>query len=581
MYKIGLASDSNEKSYLPMNRLLTALFFIVFFLMTARGQDLSNLKKEKPLKLSSGFSLSSGFYHTNQTDGRQAPTNWVLSGSPTVTFYGISMPFSFVISNQNRSFHQPFNRYGIAPSYKWIKLYAGWNSMNFSQYTLASRQFFGTGIELTPRGFRFGAMYGRFQKAIREDSLAVQGNSFVSNIPTPAFERRGYAFKVGFGVTKNHFDIIFMKAADAINSIPPPVKKELLPQENAGLGLKWQFTFFKKLTWKADAALSAFTRNQNSDTISLENVRFRSVIQNILIPKTSTQGFLAGDMSLGFRQKQFNIEVRYKRIDPGFRSMGAYYFQTDLTQYSVAPSFPIGKSLRFSGNVGWQEDNLYKKKAATTHRFIGMGNMSFNPPKSKFGCDLNYTNFGLSQAPGVRSLNDSTRIQQVNQSLNFSPRLQFNNDAHTQTLFLTLGLNDLADRNPNITYQTNSRAMNANLGYNLALTSSLWNFNGNMTVNRVKIKAGSTQSLGFGGGAGKGFLENKLNANVNTGWYANSFNGKSNGWSLTAGFGGSYQVRKNQSATMSLNFLNNKSKDVSVSRSFREWFGNIAYSVSF
>ena len=39
-------------------------------------------------------------------------------------------------------------------------------SMNFSQYTLANHIFTGAGVELTPKNFKFSAMYGQLKKAV-------------------------------------------------------------------------------------------------------------------------------------------------------------------------------------------------------------------------------------------------------------------------------------------------------------------------------------------------------------------------------------------------------------------------------
>jgi len=59
------------------------------------------------------------------------PFTWMLTGSPTLSVYGITLPFSFTISEQQRNFRQPFNKFGVSPYYKWAKL-----AMNTSGKTL-------------------------------------------------------------------------------------------------------------------------------------------------------------------------------------------------------------------------------------------------------------------------------------------------------------------------------------------------------------------------------------------------------------------------------------------------------------
>jgi hypothetical protein len=67
----------------------------------------------------------------------------------------------------------PFNRFSIAPSYKWVKVYAGYTSMQFSPYSLAGHELFGGGVELSPdNGFKISALFGRLKKASNGDDGA-------------------------------------------------------------------------------------------------------------------------------------------------------------------------------------------------------------------------------------------------------------------------------------------------------------------------------------------------------------------------------------------------------------------------
>jgi hypothetical protein len=114
---------------------------------------------------------------------RERSFSYLFNGAPTITIYGISFPFSVVISDQQRGFRQPFNQYGISPQYKWLTVHAGWQSITWSPFTLAGYNFLGGGVEATPSKWRLGFIYGRFNKAIEENS--TQPLSF----QTPAYKQ--------------------------------------------------------------------------------------------------------------------------------------------------------------------------------------------------------------------------------------------------------------------------------------------------------------------------------------------------------------------------------------------------------
>jgi hypothetical protein len=85
----------------------------------------------------------------------------------------INLPFSFAYTNNQATANlpQPFNRFSLSPSYRWVTTHIGYGNMSFSPYTLSGHEFFGGGIELAPdNGFRFAALYGRFRKAVEPGS---------------------------------------------------------------------------------------------------------------------------------------------------------------------------------------------------------------------------------------------------------------------------------------------------------------------------------------------------------------------------------------------------------------------------
>ncbi|RZK00688.1 MAG: hypothetical protein EOO43_25095, partial [Flavobacterium sp.] len=197
-----------------MKRLLILLFCFSLFFGIANAQDVGQIAKQKPFQINGTFGLGFGTYNVNGIPARQRNLSYIFNGAPTLSIYGVSFPFTVVVSDQQKSYTQPFNQYGISPTYKWATLHAGWRSLEFSPFTLAGHNFLGGGVELNPGKLRLGFIYGRFNKAIEEDV-----NQPLALAQQPAYKRIGYSAKLGLGTDRNHFDLIFLNAKDEVNSL--------------------------------------------------------------------------------------------------------------------------------------------------------------------------------------------------------------------------------------------------------------------------------------------------------------------------------------------------------------------------
>lgn len=204
-----------QRTYRIPKFCLLGMFFLACLLSsTTTAQDLGAIGKEKPFRVNGSLSLLGGpYFYSGDGTPRNQPFWWNTTGSVTFSIYGWQIPVSFNVGSQQRTWTQPFNRYGMSPYYKWAKLHLGYRSIRFNPYTMAGVQFFGAGVELEPKGFRFAAFYGRFNKPVAQDTLAAIA-------PRPAYERTGYGMKIGVGNRRSYFDVMFFRAADDSTSIP-------------------------------------------------------------------------------------------------------------------------------------------------------------------------------------------------------------------------------------------------------------------------------------------------------------------------------------------------------------------------
>ena len=113
------------------------VFLFSLFALTNNAQDIGNIKKSDPFKVSGNISLGSFMYNANGIEARQQPYGYSLGANLNFRIYGLSVPFYSSFNEQGGAFQHPFNRYGISPRYKWAQAHIGWRSMNMSQFSLS------------------------------------------------------------------------------------------------------------------------------------------------------------------------------------------------------------------------------------------------------------------------------------------------------------------------------------------------------------------------------------------------------------------------------------------------------------
>lgn len=534
-----------------------------------------------PVKVSGGLNAYAGFYTASGITARNQTSPFGLSGSVTVTLPGgISLPFSAVLGNQGNIFRQPFNQFGVSPTYKWATVHAGYRNVSFSPFTLAGHTFLGGGVELNPGKLRLGAVYGRFNKAI--------STNLAEPDIIPAYQRTGYALKVGYGKPGNYVDLIMLRAKDdsaSIASAPQSATQTVSPAENLVVGVTTRLLIIKHITVELDGAVSAYTRDVRSSDVSAEGSNaVARLFGGLFTARISSQLTQATQAAIGYRTKKAGIKLQYKRIDPNFQTMGAYYFQSDLESYALAPNLTLlaGK-LRLSGSYGIQYDNLGKNKNARTGRQIGSLTASYNPATA-FGVDVQLSNYGISQQAGLRPLIDTLRLAQNNFSATVNTRYTIQNENVVNLFTLTATRQQLSDLNQRTAAFTNNTNTNLNLGYFYQQVKSGLGANLLLSYTQANLAQGmKTRFYGPTLGLTKSFLTNKLSTSVNGSYLINKQDDSAgqpmNGQIINASANAGYQLGKRQNLSLQLVYLNSNT-GVAEQR-YNELRGTFGYGISF
>ena len=556
--------------------ILLSGFLLVFICSLAvSAQDIGNIGKQKPITLNGSIGLGFGTYNVNGIPARQRAFSYIFNGAPSLSLYGVSFPFTVVVSDQQRSYTQPFNQYGISPTYKWATFHAGWRSLEFSPFTLAGHNFLGGGVELNPGKLRFGFIYGRFNKAIEEDL-----NQPLALAQQPAYKRTAYSVKLGLGTDRNHFDIIFLNGKDDINSLTiKPTSIILTPSENMVLGFSSKFSFLKRFVFDMDFSGSIFTRNVLSDTV--ENIQLDriSFIKKLVTLNSSTQLLTAAQTSLGYNANFYSVKLKYRRVDPDYKSMGAYYFETDVQNYTVETAFRLFKNqLQVGGSFGLQNDNLLRDKSFRSNRKIGSANISFNKPA--YGIDLRYTNFGITQDRGLNPVLDVLRIARTNHNLSSVFRYNINREAVAHGFILVANIQSLVDLNEFTAPNSKSDSKTLNFSYQFGLPKKSFGANANINYTIANVAFGKSIFYGPTLGLSKSIDKGKAGLNLSASYQLQRNNDLDAGTIFNTNLNGSYRLGKRDAANISLNYLKSNSKDITLP-TFNELRTNVGLVHSF
>lgn len=543
-----------------INRILL-LALVCLYPLGIIAQDLENIGsrtldkiKNSPLKINGGISANSIFYNSNGRSSRE-PFTYFLQGNLNISWLTFSMPLSYSFSNQGSQlgYETPFkfNRVSISPKYKWVQAHLGDVAMTFSPYTLSGHQFTGGGLELTPEGsFNISAMYGRLLKATEDDGQQQT---------LPAFKRMGYGSKLGWEKETYKVGLIGFYAKDEINSIAAvPNDRNITPKENLVVGFDGEVTIAENYTIKAEYASTAITQDTRAESLGEDGNGLASLLFN---SKGSTEFYDAYKLGFDFQLDQMKLGIAYERIDPGYETLGAYFFNNDFENITLNGSRPLfNNKLNVSFNAGYQRDNLDNQKTQATNRVVGAINTTLKAT-DKITITGSYSNFSTHTNKNLNQfddINDSDLTDEDLEALDFKQLSQNANvninwvlaegEKNSQNLNLNYSLASSANEQAGIIRVGHANNFhNANSVYTIGFPKKSLNIS--TSLNYTYSDIGRDDSNAYGGALdiSKKFFEDKLNST----------------------FGVAFNTNKNKDAkTNVLNFRANTSMVVAKKHNF-------------
>jgi len=467
------------------------------------SQNIEKIGKEDMFRISGGMNLNSIFYDVSGMDSRRDPFTWYASGNLNINIIDFNIPLNYSYSNQKGKFTQPFNQFSLSPYYKWVKTQIGYSSVNYSSYTLAGHLFLGGALDLTPKNWEISLMYGRLKKAISFDSALQNEFDF-------SYRRMGMAAKAGYEKNGNSIYITGFSAQDDPNSVLfIPLNTIITPQQNIVFGSNGKIKITKELAAEAEFAVSGINRNINEIAQITSN-------ENIFIPHISSfikssAFYAAYKGAVNYQYKKFAVKAQYEHVDPDYMTLGMYFINNDLENYTLAPSISLLKGkLSIAANSGLQRNNLKSEKLSTTNRWVGSANINFSPnARWNLSCSFsNFTTFTKNRPnpdPYFINLPDTLNFYQVSRSANFTVSKQIGKKTIKQMLLFSGNYSESNQVNGNIsdpgffgnvTSEKPMITLNGNLNYSMNFLSSKTAIAIGVNSNYSQFNSGTTLFIG-------------------------------------------------------------------------------------
>jgi hypothetical protein len=296
---------------------------------------------------------------------------------------------------------------------------------------------------------------------------------------------------------------------------------------------------------------------------------------------TSTY-YTAFKTSLAYKfTDRIGTALEYRRIDPEYQSLGAYFCNNDLELFTFNANAGLMKNkLLLRGSIGTQHANLGKTKKFTSNRMVGnfSGTVNIN---QNWGVDANYSNFSTNQRSGRSPLIDSLRLFQVNHNFSVTPRFTKATSTNSHFVMLNVSRMQLDDKNKRTAAQTETNTTVLTANYSLGFLKSRASLS--LGLNYTTLENNMYDGKMYGGsiGVAKSLVKDKLSLNWTNSFMFNQMSGN-DGTTFNSYLSANFRPHPKHAFNLGVNYMSNSySNTDSSSSSFNETRGEIRYAYSF
>jgi len=414
-----------------------AIITLIFLSINSYAQDLEKVTLKNAVKISGGIGFQSTAYTAFGMPMSRDPFLMQVNLNLNISVLGVvNIPLSASFSNQGAKYStpQPFNTFGMSPKYKAVTLHLGYRSINLSEFSLSGSQFLGIGLEIKPKNsfVKGKVLWGRFAKP-------VYFNPNGSIATKPSYLRYGWGAGITLGKSsKNEVTFNIFKAKDDPNSLDVPASEiDTKPAENLVVGIAFKQKITKQISVDGEGDLSFYT---NDVTIIPTVDNNNSYANNIfLFGYNGTSEFKKAIMfGVNYKPSFAKFKLKYRRVDPGYRTLGTSYINNDYEDVSLKTTFSLfEKKTGVSVSGGFQHNNLNGAQVTDLVRIIGAVAVN-HKINDKWSTAANYSNFNSNTHQSVVIIFDSLKFIQTTQAAGLSFTRNVSSDSTSASLNFSL-----------------------------------------------------------------------------------------------------------------------------------------------
>ncbi len=445
----------------------------------------------------------------------------------TINFYGIKTGLNLLYSTEENRVRQSINRLGFEATWRWVKVGVGDTNPRFSDFSLNGLQLRGVAVELSPGPARLGFAMGTTQRATGElgDDTLIE-----SQLLRRAYRRDVRALRLGFGdVNANHFHLIGMSARDDTLAVRPATAAR--PEENLSLtSLVGIRLFQSRFTLALEGTVSAHNRDLFAREIDTDDLLdpdstdlptavlpLARLITSLFTPTLSTSVGYAVKARASAKIKNLNLRGQYKRIGPGFTSLGVFTVRNDVQEWRIRPNLRLlGGRATVALNYGQSRNNLSNQRATSRSRDqVGVNIRTQWSQAFSVGSSFQ---LGTSEiSPEID--NPALQRKQVTQNVTLNPTLVLKRGAKTHTFSLSTTFRRFQDKRAVTDTLAQATSDFKNVSASLSWFGNVAaRLNLHATLNLLQNRSTSdTDVLGLNAGASGDFMDRKLNLGLTLG----------------------------------------------------------------
>ena len=374
-----------------------------------------------------------------------------------------------------------------------------------------------------------------------------------------------------------------MKGWDLPGSIERPRDSVIVnPQENLVLGLNTTQRFLRIFIFSLDLGLSGWTSNLFAEGDTPDDVP--KIATKLLKVNYSTQFLAAGKAALSVRIRQLNLRLQYQRIEPDYQTMGAYFFNNDLENITLSPSFSLLKrKMRVNASIGWQRNNLFDDKSNQTNRRINSLQLSYSPV-SKLSFSTSYTNFQVTQQQInliKRDVIDSLQLEQFSNNFSGNVNYNFGSKINRYAISGSYSRQSMSQTNSNELIGNNdSRSLSPSISFRYNNKDTKWGYRAAANYNDFQNSNINSFRWGINASTNKSFADDKFSLSGSGSYNITKLDGVKGGTTIRFGINGNYKPAEKHSIGFGTTYVRQGSSNERI-RDFNEFLGSLNYSYAF